>query len=206
MSTKVAVCVPARDSVSAGFAFDLARVCGAANTDLFLLTSMGTLIVNQRSDLAKLAIEGGATHILYLDSDMRFPRDTLDRLLAHNKPIVAANYVTRRFPIRTVAYANDTDLTTVDTLPESTGLEPVASVGMGVMLVSVEVFKSLQAPWFMIGYSQKTGEFSGEDIFFCRKARAAGFEVLIDHDLSKEVKHTGTLDYMHDHNWATKGD
>lgn len=192
--------------VTAGFAFDLARLCGASNADLFLLTSMGTLIVNQRRDLAEQGLQAGATHVLYIDSDMRFPKDALDRLLAHDKPIVAANYATRRFPIHSVAFANDETFETVTTEPDSTGLQSVAAVGMGMFLVKREVFEKLPAPWFMIGYQPKTGAYSGEDIYFCRKARQQGFEVLIDHDLSKEIKHTGTLDYMHDHIWATKGE
>jgi len=201
----VAVCVPSRDMVSAGFAFDLCRMVVRADCDVSLLNIQGTLIVNQRTDLAKQAIAMGATHILYLDDDMRFPADTLDRLLAHNKAIVAANYATRKFPIQPVAFANDEDLTRVHTNPDSTGLESVSSVGMGVMLVKSEVFDKIGLPYFMIGFSMKNQEFTGEDIFFCRKARAAGFDVYVDHDLSKEVKHTGTLDFQHDHIWATQG-
>ena len=200
----VAVCVPSRDMVSAGFAFDLCRMVARANCDVSLLNIQGTLIVNQRTDLAKQAVKMGASHILYLDDDMRFPADTLDRLLAHDKGVVAVNYPTRKFPIQPVAFANDTDLTRVHTNADSTGLEEVASVGMGVMLVKAEVFDKIGLPYFMIGYSAKNEEFTGEDIFFCRKARQAGYQIYIDHDLSKEIKHTGSLDFQHDHIWATQ--
>lgn len=205
MTPHVAIAAPTRDMVHAGFAFDLARMIGRANVDISLLNSQGTLIVNQRTDLAKEAIKMGATHVLFLDDDMRFPADALDRLLAHDKGIVAVNYPTRKFPIQPVAFANDTDLTRVHTNADSTGLEAVASVGMGVMLVKTEVFDKIGLPYFMIGFSVKTQEYTGEDIFFCRKARQAGYEVFIDHDLSKEIKHTGSLDFQHDHIWATQG-
>lgn len=205
MTTHVAVCVPARDMVNAGFAFDLARAVGAAECGVSLLTSMGTLIVNQRTALATDAIEMGATHVLWLDSDMRFPIDTIGRLLAHDKDIVAANYSTRKFPLKPVAFANDQSWDTVPTNPDSTGLELVAAVGMGVMLVKTEVFAKIGMPYFMIGYSPKTQEYSGEDIYFCRKARSVGYEIFIDHDLSKEVKHTGAIDFQHEHIWASNG-
>lgn len=205
MTAHVAICVPSRETVVAGFAFDLARMIAKADCNISLLNSAGTLIVNQRTDLAKEALKAGATHVLYLDDDMRFPADTLDRLLAHDRDIVAANYVTRKFPIQPVAFANDTDQTRVHTNPDSTGLEPVASVGMGVMLVKAEVFDKIGLPYFMIGFSPKSLEYTGEDIFFCRKARQAGCGVFIDHDLSKEVKHTGTLEFQHEHVWATNG-
>lgn len=201
---KVAICVPARDMVTASFAFDLARLTGVTQENLMLLTSQGTLIVNQRTDLAKNAIEAGCTHILFLDSDMRFPADTLERLLAHDKDIVACNYSTRKFPLRSVAFKDDTSWDTVDTDPDSTGLEPVASIGMGIMLIKSEVFVKIGLPYFMIGFSAKNQEYTGEDIFFCRKARAAGYEILVDHDLSKEIGHTGAIDFRHDHIWAAK--
>lgn len=202
---KVAICVPARDMVSAGFAFDLASMTAYSQVPLFMLTSMGTLIVNQRTDLVKNALEEKATHILFVDSDMRFPMSTLERLLAHDKPIVACNYSTRKFPIQPVAFSNDENWDRVETKPDSTGLEPVASIGMGIMLIKAEVFDKIGMPYFMIGYSQKSHAYTGEDIYFCRKARAAGYEVLVDHDLSKEIGHTGAIDFRHEHIWAEKG-
>ena len=56
--------------------------------------------VEHMDDIATLmhALAVDATHILWLDSDMRFPADTLGRLLARNRDIVGANYCARRFP------------------------------------------------------------------------------------------------------------
>ena len=203
---KIAIAIPARDMVHTSFAYDLAMMMShwtyknAKNNDnIMLFTSQGTLIVNQRQDLVIRAIEDKCTHILFLDSDMRFPKDTLERLLAHNKPIVAGSYATRRLPSKTVAFENDTDWACVYTTPDKTGLEAVAAVGMGCMLVNLAIFDKMTLPYFMIGFSPKTNQFTGEDIFFCRKARATGYEVLIDHDLSRELGHIGNLEFRHEH-------
>lgn len=201
----VAICVPARDMVSAGFAFDLASMAAFTEANITLLTSLGTLIVNQRTTLAKDAIASGATHVLFVDSDMRFPKDALTRLLAHDQDIVACNYPTRKFPIEPVAFSDDQTAERVYTNQNSTGLESVAAIGMGLMLIKTSVFEKMGMPYFMIGFSPKNQEYTGEDIFFCRKARAAGIPVLLDHDLSKEVKHTGSIDFQHEHIWATQG-
>jgi GT2 family glycosyltransferase len=166
---------------------------------LFIFTSMGTLIANQRQELVGEALQSGASHILFLDTDMRFPKDTIDRLLAHDKPIVAANYATRRMPVKTVAFKTAGSWDCVYTTEDKTGLEKVAAVGMGVMLIKREVFETLELPWFIIGYSPKTFEFSGEDIFFCRQAQKAGYDIMIDHDLSKQVKHIGSFEFAHEH-------
>lgn len=202
----VAICLPCRDQVCTGFAYDLATMTANWSAKhvpqggkLFMFTSMGTLIANQRQELVLEALQAGASHILFLDTDMRFPKDTLDRLIAHDKPIVAANYATRRLPIKTVAFKTAGAWDCVYTTADSTGLEPVAAVGMGVMLIKREVFESLTLPWFILGYNPKTAEFSGEDIFFCRQAKKAGYDILIDHDLSKQVKHIGTFEFAHEH-------
>lgn len=203
--------MPARDEVATTFAHCLTMMAchwSVLNVPrghtLKVYHSKGTLIANQRQDLAKTAIGEGATHVLWLDTDMRFPKDTLCRLLAHDKPIVAASYATRRIPCKTVAFANDHDWTNVYTSPESTGLEKVAAVGMGCMLVKAEVFQKMPKPYFAIGYNAKAESFVGEDIYFCRKAREMGHEVLIDHDLSKEVWHLGEFEFGHEHAWMEK--
>lgn len=204
---KVGISVPCRDVVSSGFAFDLANLVGfTSSADLALLSISGTLIVNQRTNLAREAMEMGCTHVLFIDSDMRFPKNGLERLLAHDKAIVAANYCTRKFPLQPVAFASDTSTERVVTHQDSTGLQPIASIGMGFMLIKTEVFEKIGMPYFMIGYSQKTQEYTGEDVYFCRKARAEGFDVFLDHDLSKEIGHTGEMDFRHEHIWATHGD
>ena len=202
----VAICLPCRDQVNTGFAYDLSVLSAYWSAKhvpdggrLFMFTSMGTLIANQRQELVIQALKAEVSHVLFLDTDMRFPKDTLDRLMAHDKPIVAANYATRRMPIHSVAFKTDTNMECVYTTPESTGLEPVAAVGMGVMLIKTDVFKKAELPWFHLGYSLKSHEFTGEDIFFCRAARRNGHEVLIDHDLSKEVRHIGTFEFAHEH-------
>ena len=207
---KIAICVPARDVVNTGFAYDLALMMShwtyknVHNDDrIMLYTSAGTLIVNQRQDLVVGALEGGCTHVLFLDSDMRFPKDTLCRLLARDVPIVAGNYATRRIPVQTVAFATDDFTECVYSTPDKTGLEAVAAVGMGCMLLNTKIFDTMTLPFFMIGYSQKSNQFTGEDIFFCRKARSLGIDILIDHDLSKEIGHLGTLEFRHDHANAT---
>lgn len=201
----VAVCVPARDMVHTAFAFDLARAVAfhTAHSDdrILLLQSLGTLICNQRQELARNAIAAGADWIVYLDSDMRFPKDAIGRLLAHDQPVVAANYATRRPPVQPVAFRHAGLSERVQTGPASTGLEPVFAVGMGVFLVKADVFAGLKLPWFQIGWAPVLDDFVGEDLHFCRLLGEHGVPVLIDHDLSKEIRHVGAFEYELNHAW-----
>lgn len=210
---RLAICLPCRDHVNTGFAYDLARLTAYWSARhvpnggaLHLFTSAGTLIADQRENLVKEALQVKADWILFLDTDMRFPKDVFDRLAAHDKPIVAANYSTRGLPAKPVAFKNALCNEYVYTVADSHGLEEVYAVGMGVMLIKAEVFLKTPMPWFQIGYASGTGNFFGEDIHFCHKAARHGFKTLIDHDLSRIVKHIGTFEYTLDHAEACRED
>ena len=93
-SARVAVCVPVRDYVTAAFSFSLAMLlkkCGEAGLKTTLHMVMGSEIASQRQQLALEALKTDCTHILWLDSDMRFPADILNNLLSHKRDIVACN-------------------------------------------------------------------------------------------------------------------
>lgn len=201
----LSICIPARDEVHAGFAKDLAVFsaqwyAAAPEGSQFNINMVsGTLIADQRMKLVTMSLQQRADYLLFLDSDMRFPANVVHQLLKHDLPIVAANYATRRLPVKTVAFKNFQKLEYVQTFETSTGLEEVDAVGMGCMLVKAEVFRAMPMPWFQIGYSPDWKAFIGEDMYFCREAQKAGFKVYIDHDVSKHVRHIGVLEFMHEH-------
>lgn len=197
---KVKIGVPARDTVMTGFAHSLAVLVGVSavhDIEVGLTTSAGTLICDQRNNLAKATLEEGCDWLLFLDSDMRFPSDALIRLLAHNEPIVTCNYSTRRSPPEPVAFKNLTTCEKLYTDPESEGLEECAANGLGVALIHRSVFEQMEKPWFFIPYIPASDGHWGEDVWFANQARKAGFATLVDHDLSREVKHIGLREYDH---------
>lgn len=146
-----------------------------------------------RQMLAVSALEMNATHVLWIDSDMQFPEDMLLRLLAHKKDIVAANCIARRHPFALTA--RDENGEQIPTNKDSTGLQVVARVGLGVMLHTTEVLRNTTMPWFDFEWIPDKHVFRGEDFVFCEKARNAGYEIHIDHDVSKQVNHIGTFAY-----------
>jgi hypothetical protein len=186
-----------------GFAFDLAKLCAyegvtrcAKGGSLMIYQVPGTLIFNQRERLAEEAIKDGADAILWVDSDMRFPKDALEILLSRDLPIVGVNATTRRFPVKPTALDIDPetgDLVKVQSKGK-TGLEQVMGVGFGMVLIKKEVFEAAQKPWFWFEQTDKGGTI-GEDIYFCAKAFDAGYQTVIDHDLSMHIRHIGTYEY-----------
>lgn len=194
---KIAICVPARDTVHAGFARSLANLTASlarSNISFELMINLGSVIAQQRNTLVEQAISIKATHILWLDSDMHVPTNTVESLLSHDKSIVAATYSTRVKPQKSVAFSDQYNLNL--RLSASSGLHKVFAVGLGCMLVDIEVYKNLPKPWFHYVWNEDTQDLSGEDIYFCKLANDNGYEIFIDCDLSQNVAHFGTKAYL----------
>jgi hypothetical protein len=206
---RIVVAVPARDEVKTLFAFDLVNLVAQhiINTGhvVIPMPSMGTMVHSQRTALVQEAQKERATHILFLDSDMRVPADTISRMLAHKLPVVAANCARRRMPTGPTA-SNYTTNGPVEvlTLPDSPKVEKVDAVGTGVMLIEMEVFDKLKAPWFASPWVPAQNNFMGEDVYFCMQLQRAGIPVHIDNELSLEVGHIGDFEFRHPHTWVIR--
>lgn len=206
--TRVAICIPSRGEMEIGTAFDLAVMCGydsryRKHGEQGIYTVAGTLIFDQREKLAAAALNEGADYILWIDADMRFPKNTIERLIRHNKDIVGVNATTRSIPVRATAKNLLIDFERKENhwKPVSskgkTGLERVTAIGCGVMMVKREVFEKTPRPWFW--FEVLPGDkLLGEDVYFCVKANDAGFETWVDHELSNEIGHVGQYTFS----WA----
>lgn len=200
-NVQVSICVPCRDMVHSAFAFDLSKLIQYSQSigiDVIPHFCMGTLIVNQRDQLADMVLEAGSTHALWLDSDMMFPPDTIQRLLNHNKSIVAGNYVTRQYPHKTVAYSKLHDWRSYLINNTDTDLVEVEAVGMGCMLTDATVLKQMSKPYFQTVWIAETQDHMGEDFYFCKQAKVLGHTVWIDTNLSEKLSHLGTFAFTHD--------
>lgn len=140
-------------------------------------------IVSNRTWLVNEAIKNGGTHLLFVDSDMIFPDDTIPRLLAHKKKIVGVKYQKREFPVKwlyePIADESETEIFTVK------------YVGTGLLLIDLSIFTDgkLGSPWFNFGRDSQGALSMGEDVWFCNTVREAGYDVWVDPAL--RVGHIG---------------
>lgn len=193
---QISICIPVRDFVTTQFSYSLANLtahCASKSIPFQLNMLMGSEVAMQRQQLAEEALESGCTHILWLDSDMQFPVDILDIMLAHDKDIIALNYSTRVEPHKPVAFTNEDNLN--DRLVSTTGINNVVAVGMGCMLVKRKVFDTMDLPYFSVEWNEDYSNLMGEDLYFCNKARYFGFEVHVDNELSNKIAHVGSKSF-----------
>ena len=203
---RLAICVPCREMIHSVFSHNLHSLLNynwQKGIDTKVFYNMSTLLQNQREHLVSAARSWAATHILWLDSDMSFPFYTAYKLLDHDVPIVAANYVTRQIPYKTVAYKElggewDNFLKHSKDIPLTKELMEVQGIGMGCMLTEIEVFEKLSKPYFEIKWQAESEDYLGEDINFCKSARSAGYSIWVDDILSRQLNHIGTFAFGHD--------
>lgn len=193
--SNLSVCIPTRDVLHSAHALCLAEMT-KLNTqndlDTHIFMDASTILLTQRERLATEAVNLGTEYVLWLDSDIVFPATTALRLLAHNEPVVACNYVRRQLPAKGVAYEVIGEWTKPLPFEIYDDLVEVQGVGMGCMLMKTSIFKELSKPWFEFGWSSRTNDYLGEDMLLCQKIASLGYKVKIDTLLSQELRHLGT--------------
>lgn len=192
---RAAVLVPHHGDVKAKFSASLARLAAATKSaELeFFYEEDGPLEL-KRTRLALRGRQWGASHLLWIDTDQTFPPDALDRLLAHDKPIIGCNIPTRHDPVQPTAiddYGRRTP--TTQALAEAEALVEVGAIGLGFCLMKAEIFDRIAAPWFESRISPEGELLCGEDVHFCNMAWRAGIAVWVDHSLSWQVGHVAEV-------------
>lgn len=208
---KICVAIPSHDSVPFLFAYDLAGLCAFTvavlpdDVEFGIHGISGTYVHQARHDLMGAAFAKEADYILWIDSDMRFPRDALVKLLQHKKDMVGINYATRGVPSNFVAIKKigiGEVGERLQTLESSTGLEEAEGIGFGMALIKMSSLSGMpnpkDVPWFQNKYLGGN-QWMGEDVHFCTLFREAGNRIFVDHDLSKACSHIGQFEYTLSH-------
>lgn len=134
----------------------------------------------------KIVEEGKQSdYILFVDSDMTFPEDTLKRLLAHDKDIVGIDSSYKELPLQSTVKHDYPEL------PKE--LCKVRAVGGGILLVKTSVFEKLNKPYFVMEHNEDGLISKGEDVYFCEKAKEAGYEIWCDPTI--KIGHLGEYQY-----------
>jgi hypothetical protein len=122
--------------------------------------------------------------LLWLDVDQIYPPDLVIELMSRKMAVVGPIYFKRRPPFPPICGDFIADTQELLPIQEYEGVIQVDLTGMGGLLVSRKVFDEIDPPFFGYQWMKKTGEMSvSEDVLFCQKARAAGFEINVDTDL-----------------------
>lgn len=182
----ILIAVPSMDSVPAVFAQSLAMLKKVGNCAVAF--QVGSLVYNSRNDLAQKALKMQADYVLWLDSDMMFEYDTLEKMMHTLKEneldILSGVYYRRVKPFTPVLMSklridestNFCEHENLNSYPEDKLFE-VEGIGFGCVLMDSAVL-------FEVGMTYKDW-FSpigkvGEDLSFCWRARQCGYKIFVD--------------------------
>lgn len=197
---KLLICVPTLDYVHSEFMKCLSRLIiklKDTGVDFDLEIISGTLVYVARDRLAKRAINKGYTHTLWLDSDMVFTDDLLDDIRFSGKDFVTGIYHTRRPPHVSCIF-KDIDLDNIDRYddcdyPKDTF--EIAGCGFGCVWLSTQVLADV---YDRFGEAFTPMQGLGEDIAFCKRAKACGHHIYCEP--SVRLGHIGHITiYPEDH-------
>jgi hypothetical protein len=149
----------------------------------------------------------GFEEILWIDSDILFNPDDVERIRSWNKDIVAGAYPMKGWPVMTVQPFPGK---TVE-FKEDGGLEEVMCAATGFLFIKSNVFHTIkeklnlpecntsfsapQIPFFQPDMWEVEGEkyYLGEDFSFCMRARQCGFPIWLDTGI--KLGHIGKYTY-----------
>ena len=189
---KVFIAVPSMDSVPAFFAQSLALL--KRDCDVQIGWEVGSLVYHARNNLARQALKSDADWVLWLDSDMVFAPDTLQRMLKVCKDndidFLTAVCFRRKPPYtpclfdRLEKVDKGASYTSLMSVPE--GLFKVGGCGFAGVLMSSDVLLSVQSKF---GRMFDPMDGFGEDVSFCWRARQCGYDIWCDSSI--EFGHVG---------------
>jgi FkbM family methyltransferase len=148
----------------------------------------------------------GYDYLFSVDSDISFPKDTLVKLLAHNKDVVCGLYIQRIPGTHTLELYEKNIYGGMSNIPAEklpiNSLYEIAGCGFGCTLVKKEVMVTIGYPQFKYYSAIEHKDTVSEDVDFCTKAAAKGFRLWADTSIL--CAHTGKFTFNVDRNLMNK--
>ena len=180
---KIGIGIPTHGTVTTHTVETLVGLLGALTCDGAVITETGPYIQWNREMIVRHAQVAHCNYLFFLDHDIECPRETINRLVAHEKDIIGCAYNIRGTHVSAVK----SDLPRAQ-WPQ----EPfrVTAIPTGAALIRMAVFEAIPSPWFQIDAANIGAT---EDVWFCRQATHARIGVWCDAMIP--VKHWGEAAY-----------
>ena len=176
-----------------------------------------SLITRGRNILTAMFLESDCTHLMFVDADIEFQADDLLRMMAYDKPIMAAAYPKKALPIQ---YAINFKFINQEKkqIRIENGAVEVLDASTGFFLVKREVVEKMMQAYPELHYRNDSNidekfnkycysffdtihdpednRYLSEDYTFCRRWQKLGGEIWLDPNT--KLNHVGTHSFEGD--------
>lgn len=193
---RILIAVPCMDTVPALFMRSLLTMRLQGEVEISL--AIGSLIYDARNRLAQKAVSENFDRVLWLDSDMIFGPDLMEKLNARideGAELVSGLYFTRRAPLEPVVYS---DIRKENGVPKRDpymdyprdAIFEVAGCGFGGVMMTADLLRRV-GDEFGLPFSPILG--FGEDLSFCLRVGKLGIPMFCDSAI--KLTHLGWKEY-----------
>jgi hypothetical protein len=188
----------------------------------FRLTTLRneSLVTRARNILSAMFLDSGATHLFFIDADIEFEPDSILRMLAMDKDIVAAAYPKKALPVQYAMNFKYTDPVKKQIRLEKGAVE-VWDASTGFFCIKREVFEKMMVAYSHLHYKNDSNidpklqkycyaffdtmidtdengdnRYLSEDYTFCRLWQRLGGEIWMDP--STKLNHVGSYTFEGD--------
>jgi len=149
----------------------------------------GTYLDQNREEIAQTAVDEDYDYLFFIDSDMIYRPDILDKLYDRHKDIIGAIYSMRSGKEHGPAiysYVKEKDtFAQYKHWPINDGVIKVDGIGTGLLLIKVSALRKMPAPRFAYlecRTPDKKGNRRrlGEDLSFCKRCMEQGIKIYAD--------------------------
>lgn len=195
---RLLIAIPSHDYIHVEFVKSLTRLMRELemnNINFDVCIESGTLVYVARDNLSSKAINGGYTHVLWLDADMVFQETLLDDLQFCGKEFVCGVFHARRKGYHSCIFSN-IDINSLERIEEyPREAFEIAGCGFACVYMSVDMLKTVMSTNGTCFLPTKN---LGEDLAFCKRATDLGYKLYCEP--SAVVGHMGHVAiYPEDH-------
>lgn len=182
-STRVLIAFPTAKNIETDTFLSIYRLRIPQGVATHLEAFYGYNIDQVRNLICYYAIQNRFDYVLFVDSDMILPADTLERLMAANMDIVTGIYIQRKPGQRITEVHVDGKNVTDPKFFEGKKVVQADSVGFGCVLIRTKVLADVGYPQFVYKDTIDFRDTVSEDAYFCAKARSKGYKINVLTDL-----------------------
>lgn len=191
---KLAIGIPTYGTIKTKTFESIVKFVKSVPYNIPVISQQGPYIQENRNTIVARAKIMGYDSILFVDHDMVFEPEAVEQLISRDKDIVGAPFAVKFLPTDPFYAVKKSDHLGAKIWEErEEGLFACAGIGTALILIKTSVFDKVPQPWFEIRYDNKGVLEWGEDLWFCKKARDAGFDIFCDTKV--KVGHVGDFEF-----------